>query len=154
MGLTTTLLSLGLTKPQIRTRLLLFSISAPLGAIITYMIVSAAGGGGIQVPDDQVDPIGWWTGIVLLFSVRPFPSRITLKHKLTLARSQGGSFLYVATVISPLSDSDAHGTHQHAHQGMHDAADGQALGQKTRLGLLLAGMVGPMMLSLVVSHSH
>ncbi|KAI5449755.1 hypothetical protein NCC49_004045 [Naganishia albida] len=134
MGLTTTLLSLGLTKPQIRTRLLLFSISAPLGAVITYLVVSAAGAGQVEVPDDQVDPIGWWTGIVLLFS--------------------GGSFLYVATVISPLSDSDAHGTHQHAHQGMHDAAEGQALGQKTRLGLLLVGMVGPLLLSLVVSHSH
>lgn len=71
MGLTTTLLSLGLTKPQIRTRLLLFSISAPLGAMITYMIVKAAGGGQAEVPDDQVDPIGWWTGIVLLFSVSP-----------------------------------------------------------------------------------
>ncbi|KAJ9091187.1 hypothetical protein QFC20_007697 [Naganishia adeliensis] len=129
MGLTTTLLSLGLTKPQIRTRLLLFSISAPLGAMITYMIVKAAGGGQVEVPDDQVDPIGWWTGIVLLFS--------------------GGSFLYVATVISPLSDSDAHGTHQHAHQGKHDEADGQALGQKTRLALLLAGMIGPLMLSMV-----
>lgn len=67
---------------------------------------------------------------------------------------QGGSFLYVATVISPLSDSDAHGTHQHAHQGMHDEADGQALGQKTRLALLLAGMSGPLMLSMVVNHGH
>lgn len=69
MGLTTTLLSLGLTKPQIRTRLLLFSISAPLGAVITYLVVSAAGAGQVEVPDDQVDPIGWWTGIVLLLSV-------------------------------------------------------------------------------------
>jgi hypothetical protein len=91
MGLTTTLLSLGLTKPQIRTRLLLFSISAPLGAIITYMIVSAAGGGGIQVPDDQVDPIGWWTGIVLLFSVRPFPPHNT--QSTTNARSLTGRLL-------------------------------------------------------------
>lgn len=78
MGLTTTLLSLGLTKPQIRTRLLLFSISAPLGAMITYMIVKAAGGGQVEVPDDQVDPIGWCTGIVLLFSVSTPSFRLKL----------------------------------------------------------------------------
>ncbi|GHJ89579.1 hypothetical protein NliqN6_5981 [Naganishia liquefaciens] len=134
LGLTTTLLTLGLTKPQIRTRLLLFSASAPIGAVITYMIVKAVGGGQNKVPDTEVDLIGWWTGVVLLFS--------------------GGSFLYVATVISPLSDSDAHGTHQHAHQGKHDEADGQALGQKTRLGLLLAGMIGPWALSMLISHGH
>lgn len=134
MGLTTTLLTLGLTKPQIRTRLLLFSVSAPIGAIITYMIVKAVGGGQGKVPDNEVDLIEWWTGVVLLFS--------------------GGSFLYVATVISPLSDSDAHGTHQHAHQGKHDEADGQALGQKTRLGLLLAGMMGPWALSMLIGHGH
>jgi zinc transporter 9 len=67
--LTTTLLTLGLTKPQIQARLLLFSLSAPVGAVVTYMIVKAVGGGQGEVPDDAVDLIGWWTGVVLLFSV-------------------------------------------------------------------------------------
>jgi hypothetical protein len=58
-----------LTKKQIRTRLFLFSISAPLGAVITYMIVKAVGAGQGGHRADQVDAIGWWTGVVLLFSV-------------------------------------------------------------------------------------
>ncbi|KAJ9092185.1 hypothetical protein QFC21_006930 [Naganishia friedmannii] len=135
LGLTTTLLSLNLTKKQIRTRLFVFSISAPLGAVVTYMIVKAVGAGAGQGGRgaDQVDAIGWWTGVVLLFS--------------------GGSFLYVATVISPLSDSDAHGTHEHAHRGHHELPEDK-LGQKTRLGLLLAGMVFPLALSALVGHAH
>lgn len=69
LGLTTTLLSLKLTKKQIRTRLFLFSIAAPLGAVITYMIVKAVGAGQGGHRADEVDAIGWWTGVVLLFSV-------------------------------------------------------------------------------------
>ncbi|KAJ9117540.1 hypothetical protein QFC22_004390 [Naganishia vaughanmartiniae] len=133
LGLTTTLLSLGLTKKQIRTRLFLFSIAAPLGAMVTYMVVKAVGAGQGGHRDDEVDAIGWWTGVVLLFS--------------------GGSFLYVATVISPLSDSDAHGTHQHAHEGHHEQPE-ERLGQKARLGLLLVGMVFPLLLSTTVGHAH
>ena len=71
MGLTTTLLSLGLSPPKIRRRLVIFSFAAPLGAIITYLIVGAFGSStaGRGPEHGEVDGIGWWTGIALLFSV-------------------------------------------------------------------------------------
>lgn len=87
LGLTTTLLSLHLPPAQIKNRLLVFSLSAPLGAIVTYALVSLFGSSnGASV--DGKHGLGWWTGAVLLFS--------------------GGSFLYVATVIQPLNKSDCH----------------------------------------------
>jgi hypothetical protein len=69
LGLTTTLLSLKLTPPQIRKRLLLFSLSAPTGAILTYMIVYMFGGGRHKAADGEFDRLGWSTAVTLLFSV-------------------------------------------------------------------------------------
>ncbi len=78
LGLTTTLLSLSLTPPEIRRRLLVFSASAPIGAIITYLLVVLFGGGGgasmgtvsAGKEVEEGKGIEWWTGVVLLFSVR------------------------------------------------------------------------------------
>lgn len=84
LGLTTTLLSLHLTPAQVRRRLFVFSLAAPAGAIITYVLVNLFGGATAKP-----DAIGYWTGAVLLFS--------------------GGSFLYVATVIQPISETGPDG---------------------------------------------
>lgn len=73
LGLTTTLMSLRLSPPMIRRRLLIFSFAAPLGAVITFFIVKAFGWGGVGQVSGEVDSLGWWTGIALLFSVS-FPS--------------------------------------------------------------------------------
>ena len=106
-------MSLGLTPPQIRNRLLIFSIAAPAGAILTYLAVRLFGASQ-HVKAHHVDPLQWWTGAVLLFSVsRHFFCGLvwhSLQGSLTSLSDQGGSFLYVATVISPLSDSDSHHT--------------------------------------------
>lgn len=132
LGLTTTLLSQKLSRVQIRTRLLLFSASAPVGAILTYFLVKLFGGSDAKVGKHDIDGIQWWTGAVLLFS--------------------GGTFLYVATVISPLSDSDSHNTHAHAHT--HDPED-EKLSKGVRLSLLVGGMILPLILSAVLGgHSH
>jgi zinc transporter 9 len=69
LGLTTTLLSLGLSHPQIRNRLLIFSASAPAGAVLTYLLIKLFGGSNGTVHKGDVDSLQWWTGVVLLFSV-------------------------------------------------------------------------------------
>jgi len=69
---------------------------------------------------------GSWTGIALLIS--------------------GGTFLYVATVLQPLSHSE-------------DASHGSALpsanlGEKTRALLVISGMFIPFLIGIVVGHDH
>ena len=54
---------------MIRRRLLIFSFAAPLGAVITFFLVKAFGVGGAGHSATEVDSLGWWTGIALLFSV-------------------------------------------------------------------------------------
>ncbi|KAK4683677.1 solute carrier family 39 (zinc transporter), member 9, partial [Tremellales sp. Uapishka_1] len=126
LGLTTTLLSLRLEPPAIRKRLLIFSLAAPIGAMLTFFLVKAFGATGES-------GIGWWTGIALLFS--------------------GGSFLYVATVIQPLSSTNSS---QHSHSHHSDVEDGPAveLGKIERTVLLVVGMLVPIGLGLLVGDHH
>jgi zinc transporter 9 len=69
-ALTTVLLSEGLSRTRVRQHLLMFSISAPAGAITTYIL--------LQLFSESSSSLNleYWTGILLLFS--------------------GGTFLYVA----------------------------------------------------------
>ncbi|WVQ82329.1 hypothetical protein IAT38_004457 [Cryptococcus sp. DSM 104549] len=153
LGLTTTLLSFNLSHASIRRRLFIFSCAAPAGAILTYLAVSlfgrsslGSGAAGHAGHDHGDDAIGWWTGVALLFS--------------------GGSFLYVATVIQPLSSD----THTHAHSHSHHiesghgpshsdgasgaGADDRPLGKYQRTGLLFVGMAAPAVLSWIVGDAH
>jgi zinc transporter 9 len=62
-GLSAVLLRAGLAKRQARGHLIVFSLAAPVGAIVTWILLNVlgsegAGGEGIQ----------WWTGVLLLFS--------------------------------------------------------------------------------------
>ncbi|KAG2208959.1 hypothetical protein INT47_011099 [Mucor saturninus] len=68
-ALTTVLLSEGLSRTTVRRHLLLFSMSAPAGAISTYLLLQL-------FSVDNSWNLEYWTGILLLFS--------------------GGTFLYVA----------------------------------------------------------
>jgi solute carrier family 39 (zinc transporter), member 9 len=68
-ALTTVLMNEGLMRARIRRHLLVFSMAAPVGAILTYAALLFSGN-----PDDQ--NMAWWTGMLLIFS--------------------GGTFLYVA----------------------------------------------------------
>jgi zinc transporter 9 len=149
LGLTTTLLSLGLTPPMIRRRLTIFSFAAPIGAILTYLLVGAFGANMAPNKGD-IDGLGWWTGIALLFSVGQNVASIPLTQ-------QGGSFLYVATVIQPLSSSDPH-DHSHAAHSHTEPAHSESpdeLGKYPRTILLFVGMVLPIGLSRVVGeHGH
>ncbi|ODA81577.1 hypothetical protein RJ55_00077 [Drechmeria coniospora] len=70
-GLTSILLRQGLSKRAARGHLIIFSLAAPAGALLTGMLVRVLGGDHIEGEHGQ-----WWTGMLLLFS--------------------GGTFLYVA----------------------------------------------------------
>ncbi|KAK9377766.1 Zinc/iron permease [Lipomyces chichibuensis] len=69
-GMTAVLLRTGMHRRTVKQHLLVFSLAAPIGALVTWVAImiggSNDGGTGIQ----------WWTGFLLLFS--------------------GGTFLYVA----------------------------------------------------------
>ena len=71
-GLTSVLLKQGVSKRSIRTHLLLFSLAAPTGAVLTWIFAHSVPAGRIG----NTAGTEWWTGIILLFS--------------------GGTFLYVA----------------------------------------------------------
>ena len=63
-GLTSVLLKQGLSKRAARTHLVIFSLAAPAGALFTWIIVRALGGGSSREPA----LMRWWTGVLLLFS--------------------------------------------------------------------------------------
>ena len=63
-GLTSVLLKQGLGKKGARAHLVIFSLAAPAGAICTWILVRALGGGGTSEPASM----RWWTGVLLLFS--------------------------------------------------------------------------------------
>lgn len=62
-GLSAVLLRAGLGKRQARAHLIVFSMAAPVGAIVTWILVNLLGG-------EEVGGAGmqWWTGVLLLFS--------------------------------------------------------------------------------------
>ena len=80
-GLTSVLLKQGLGKRAARAHLVVFCLAAPVGAVGTWVVVRALGGGG----DTEPGLVKWWTGILLLFS--------------------GGTFLLVAPILDPQSPS-------------------------------------------------
>ena len=63
-GLTSVLLKQGLGKRGARAHLIVFSLAAPAGAVATWVLVRALGGGG----DSEPAVMKWWTGVLLLFS--------------------------------------------------------------------------------------
>lgn len=67
-GLTSVLLKQGLSNRLARAHLLVFSLAAPVGAILTFILVHAFGSG----PEMDENSIRWRTGVVLLFSAGTF----------------------------------------------------------------------------------
>lgn len=62
-GLTSVLLKQGLGKRGARAHLVVFSLAAPAGAVGTWVVARALGGGGGEELHTR-----WWTGVLLLFS--------------------------------------------------------------------------------------
>ncbi|KAI0199538.1 Zinc/iron permease [Astrocystis sublimbata] len=81
-GLTSILLKQGLSKRAARGHLIVFSLASPLGAWLTFILVSFLSGSG----SGEVSQ--WWTGMLLLFSA--------------------GTFLYVAMHAMQEGESPGH----------------------------------------------
>ncbi|KAI8098651.1 ZIP zinc transporter-domain-containing protein [Halteromyces radiatus] len=87
-ALTTVLLAEGFSRLQVRKHLLLFSMAAPTGALVTYLLLS------LTSPGDMA--LEYWTGVLLLFS--------------------GGTFLYVAMhALQELQPSHHHDKLERSH---------------------------------------
>jgi zinc transporter 9 len=67
-GLTSVLLKQGLSKRAARGHLLLFSLAAPAGAILTWALAHSLGRGFAGTEQGT----RWWTGVLLLFSAGTF----------------------------------------------------------------------------------
>ncbi|KKY23811.1 putative zip metal ion [Phaeomoniella chlamydospora] len=131
-GLTSVLLKQGLSKRVARGHLVLFSLAAPVGAILTWTLSAFIGFGGLANEQNR----GWWTGMLLLFS--------------------GGTFLYVAMqtmqeVGSSYGDKHIDGQAN----GYLDGRDQRQEPQKPEIRDLMAAVFGMILpLFLQVGHAH
>lgn len=86
--------------------------------------------GGVGGEGGEGGTLGWWTGIILLFS--------------------GGTFLQVATVqVGRVKSSGGHN-----HTGGGEGDGGEEVGERVRCLLVILGMITPGLLSRVISHTH
>ncbi|CAE7154911.1 unnamed protein product [Rhizoctonia solani] len=99
-----------LPRQSIRRHITAFALTSPLAALMTYFLVEFLG---------EHDSLARWTGIALLFS--------------------GGTFLYVATVLQPIS---AHGHHE------------GELKPGVRVLLTVLGMFFPFVAGGILGHGH
>ncbi|KAF8599450.1 hypothetical protein BDV93DRAFT_526110 [Ceratobasidium sp. AG-I] len=106
-----------LSRQSVRRHITAFALTSPLSALMTYFAVDFLG---------EIDSLAKWTGIALLFS--------------------GGTFLYVATVLQPISSSAAGSGHHH-----HGEAE---LKPGVRVLLTVLGMFFPLLAGSVLGHGH
>ena len=130
-GLTSVLLKQGLSKRSARAHLLLFSLAAPLGAILTWLFASSVGAGKVRNPESTK----WWTGMLLLFS--------------------GGTFLYVA-MHSMQEDAAPHEHLVNGHaNGFVDGREAPKQEQAPSIRDLSAAIIGMILpLFLQIGHAH
>lgn len=150
-GLTSILLKEGVSKRSARGHLLMFSFAAPLGALVTWIIINILGKAG----KGSSGNMKWWTGIALMFS--------------------GGTFLYVALhAMQTISSSSPHGRHTHQHvkapttdeseewetpyteTNGHTIIESSQVHKKTRgeVGLVVTGMLLPLLTQIGHAHAH
>ncbi|PMD41012.1 Zinc/iron permease [Hyaloscypha variabilis F] len=125
-GLTSVLLKQGLSKRAARGHLIIFSLAAPFGALMTWLLVHILGGAGHM----EGERGQWWTGMLLLFSA--------------------GTFLYVAMHAM---QEDSH--HEHSHVASNGYADSalQRKKEKPQMRDTLAA-VGGMLIPLLTQLGH
>jgi zinc transporter 9 len=115
LALTTSLLAASLPRQDCKKHLLVFSLSTPLGAMFTFAIFSVLGSG------QQGQGLDALAGSALLVS--------------------GGTFLYVATVLQPVS-------HQEGNDVMAESDS------RLRVVFVVVGMFLPFLISIVLGHGH
>jgi solute carrier family 39 (zinc transporter), member 9 len=130
-GLTSVLVKQGLSKRAARGHLILFSLAAPAGAILTWFIAQFLGGGRSH----SAQATAWWTGILLLFSA--------------------GTFLYVAVhSMQEASNSHHRGANGHANGYIEGRESGSSEAKPAWKDLAAAcfGMILPLFLQ--AGHAH
>ena len=129
-GLTSVLLKQGVSKRAARGHLVLFSLAAPTGAILTWTLAQFIGFGKLASAATR----DWWTGMLLLFS--------------------GGTFLYVAMqTMQEFGSSHAEPHMNGRSNGYLDRRDSQPIQQKPDPRDLLASVFG-MILPLFLQIGH
>jgi solute carrier family 39 (zinc transporter), member 9 len=130
-GLTSVLLKQGLSKRTARAHLLLFSLAAPTGAILTWLFARSLGAGAIG----NAQTTKWWTGMLLLFSA--------------------GTFLYVAMHTMQEADHSPE-IQQNGHvNGIGEGRDTQSQPDEPSPRDLLAAILGMVLpLFLQIGHAH
>jgi solute carrier family 39 (zinc transporter), member 9 len=129
-GLTSILLKQGLSKRTARAHLLLFSLAAPTGAILTWLFAQSLGAGAIG----NAQSTKWWTSMLLLFSA--------------------GTFLYVAMhTMQEAENSDE--VQQNGHVNGINERDAQSQPERSSPRDLLAAVLGMVLpLFLQIGHAH
>lgn len=128
-GLTSQLLKKGLSKRSIRAHLLVFSLAAPAGAIVTWLLAHFIGANFLQ----NAESTPWWTAILLLFS--------------------GGTFLYVAMdAMREVGEKSDHGMKGVENHGQVEDLPHSARGGKWDILAAVIGMLLP--LALQTGHAH
>ena len=130
-GLTSVLLKQGLPKRSARFHLLLFSLAAPAGAILTWTFAYTLGAGTV----DNAEQAKWWTGMLLLFSA--------------------GTFLYVAMHTMQDGGHDHEPVMNGHANGSIDGREAPKQAEKVPITDLLAAVFGMVLpLFLQVGHAH
>ncbi len=130
-GLTSVLIKQGLSKRAARGHLVLFSLAAPIGAIVTWILANVLGSGRTH----SAQTTTWWTGMLLLFSA--------------------GTFLYVAMHSMQETSSSHHEGVNGQPNGYIDGRENTQNEQKPSWKDLAAacfGMILPLFLQ--VGHAH
>lgn len=116
---------------EIRKHVAVFSAATPVGALSSFLVLNILG-----------TRAGSWTGIALLISV----CEILISNLNTLISHgfQGGSFLYVATVIQPIA----------AHSHIEGPSLTEELPKAQRLLFLVGGIFLPLLINAIFGHEH
>ncbi|GAB1738242.1 hypothetical protein NU219Hw_g2790t1 [Hortaea werneckii] len=88
-GLTTTLLKQGLSKRRARFHLLIFSLAAPVGALVTWFGAGFVGYGGGEMEEGGAGSREFSVGVLLLFSAGTF--LYVAMHAMQESSSSSGS---------------------------------------------------------------
>jgi len=122
-GLSTVLLQHGFSRRQTRQQVAIFSLAAPIGALVTYIFIQLSG-------QREGASLHWWTGMLLLFS--------------------GGTFLYVAMhVMSEMNNSERSSSANGYSVGGAGGDKGLSVGEVL---CVIGGMVVPLILSVDHEH--
>lgn len=133
LALTTSLLSTALPRLECKKHVAFFSAATPFGALVSYGLFSFLDSSGE----------GDWTGTALLISVSSLV--LIFCHHLPHCLHfffQGGTFLYVATVLQPVSH----------HSSVTPLPEDMT--KLTRAALMVMGMFLPFVIGALLGHGH